>query len=403
MRGFYRRRVYMPLLFCAFLLSLFACTKDKKDASTPPGPAAQPDRQIASASPEIIALGTAVLKFQITGPANAMQIVASADDVELRLLRLTAPDGEILFDAERISDQRISEAWEFQSSPHTFNYPLRADQPPVISGTYKAIYETREAGRQRLIDAKPALDVITKNDPDLTRGTITLNVIFGNVAVNSKDTRDGINAALRISRIMLERFGILVFTEVIPAPNLPSVLPNPATGADLYYETSAAVEGGINLFFGNAVESFSSRSYVSAIAGSSPGPVIPSRKSAVVVDLRKALGSDGRFDADDGDSFDNIDDSEVRLLAESVTQEILQYMGLPESMRFSGGTVIDTDGLNSEKCPNLEACEENKGANGNLMFPFPLKIDQSSKSSFYPRDRLSTEQAELVHRYVGMD
>ena len=408
--GFYKPRVYYPLLMCSLVFSLIACTKDREDPRAP-APAAAPLLQVNAAPAETVSEGTSAVQFEITSEVNAMQLVAHAENVQLRLVKLLDSEGNFLFDSDNLLDRQISSAAVFQASPHTFNYPLIAKQAAIRSGSFFAFYETRDPRNNALLDSEVTLDVITKLDNDFSRGTLNINLLLGGVASNSKATLDATRSAMRISRIMLERFGILIYTNEISLPQLPDIVNNPITGDSLYEELSAASEGGINLIIANDIRNFTSERYVSALAGASPGPVIPTRRSAIVVSIRKATGTDGLFDASFSSSsnrqtVDRLDDSEIRLFAESITHAILRYLGLPISQNFAAGITADTDGLDSEKCPTLNSCQDNKGANGNLMFPFPLQVFGSrnnSGDSFFPRDRLSKQQIEIAQRHMGID
>lgn len=404
--AFYNPRVYKPFLWCCFIIALVACKEDPDEAEAPP-PTSQPSVIVTQAPSESVANSVAAASFELNDQADAFQIVAYAsDEVELRLLRLVDSGGNIIFDSSRVSDQKISSADEFQPSPLTFNYPLLADSPELIAGRYAVEFETRSAGNGKPVDSPVTLDLITKNDADFAKGTIRVNLLLGDVASNSTETKNAISGAMRLARVMLERYNIFINTNELELTTLPSVMPNPFEGDVFYEELSKASEGGINLVIANDIEDFSARRYVSGIAGSSPGPVVPTRRSAITMSLIEATGPDGRFDAEDSDNnFDTIDDSEIRLFSESIAHEILRYMGLPNTVTFSQSTVVDSDGLNSEKCSNINSCDDNDGANGNLMFPFPLSEDANTggDDEFHPRDILSTQQVEIAQRYVGLD
>jgi hypothetical protein len=401
--SFYNPRIYLPFFVCSLLLSLIACTEDK-EATFSETPAEQPEFTDSSIKSEAAETPQRSIKFSLDHAPAAVQLVASVPNLEIRLSKLTAPDGEVLFDAARIVDTNITSAANFQASPLTYNYPLLSTQTPLTAGEYTAEYETRDPNNQESTGAEISLAVVVKDDADLQNGTINLNIILGGIASNNDEIRNGIEDAINLMSIMLERYGIGIYANIIPLPESPEVLPNPQTGDTIYEEASKESDNGINIFIVNNIENFNAERYNSVIAGSSPGPLIPSPRSAIAVSLSIATGNDGKFDADaDDPESDNLEDSEKRIFAESLTHELLRYMGLKNSVTFNSNEVSSTDGLDSEKCSNINSCEDSEEANGNLMFPYALPKDDFSGEKFYPRDRLSPQQVELAQRYVGIN
>lgn len=404
--AFYNPRVYKPLFVCCFLVSLIACTKEEEKDAFTDTPAAAPQIQSNEVKSDAPVSGISSVTFEIESAVTSIQLVAHSADAELKIVKLSDSNGNVLFNANGLSDRDLTEASNFQASPLTFNYPSLSTQDTLRSGIYTAQYETRDPQTQDPKDSEVSLDLITKNDSDLIKGTINLNVILGDLAANNKEMRDGIESAVKLASVMLDRYKLSLFINYINLPELPEILPDPVAGDVFYEEMSQANEGGINLFFANGTEKRSGQIYNSTSAGASPGPVIPSTRSAIVVSLANATGQDGRFDADSSNSnnTDSTEDSEVRLLAENLCHEILSYLGLKDTVVFNSNIVVDTDGLNSEKCANRTACEDSKGANGNIMFPYALPMSNSgSGQKYYPRDRLASQQVEIAQYNVGVE
>ncbi len=403
--SFYKPRVYKTVFALCFLISLIACTEDSKnETSTSSDPSTPQDIKVTENKSETSKDGRTSVKFKLNeADISAIQLVAESQDSQIRIISLTAPDGNELFDVKNLFDEKITASTNFQNSPLTFNYPILSSQDKLTRGEYLAIYETRDPSTRALKDSKISLDVISKKDSDLQSGILNVNIILGGIASNDKNIRDGVESALGIMNTMLQRFSLNVFTSLFELPQLPDTLPNPQTGDVLYEEMSKSVDKGINLYISNNANFSTGRPYDSVLSGSTPGAITPTRRSAVVINLSIATGSDGQFDAKGYDT-DSINDSEVRLLAESMTQGVLSYLGLQDTVTFGSSQVTDSDGLNSQKCSNMQSCQDSKGANGNLLFPYPLQEDgNASGQKYYPRDRLSSQQIEIIQRYVGVE
>ncbi|MCO6431920.1 MAG: hypothetical protein J5J00_13760 [Deltaproteobacteria bacterium] len=406
MMAFYQPRVYRPILFLSVVIALISCTNSSDNDNPPPGTA--PSSLGALQEREVSENRTVDFEFDLGGEIAAFQLVARNENEQLRLVEIEDPEGNLVFDSTRALDNRLSGAGSLQNSPVTYNYPQLSSQPLLVPGTYRARFELEPAefnsDSDEVIISSVSLDLLTKSDGDLLTGTVNVNAVLSASAAGSRNIRDAVEEAFRISQKMLSRFGVQLHIEFFNLPELPETLPDPMAGDLLFEELAAATEGGINIYIASSVPSLGGqREYVSAIEGASPGALIPSPRSAIVVDINRAAGEDGLFDHSDEEDDSDIDDSEVRLLAENVTHSLLSYLGLSDTVNFSGSTVASSDALDSEKCTSLDACQENKGANGNLMFPFPLEDEDSDQDKFFPRDRLSPQQIELLQRSVALD
>ena len=388
-------------------MSLISCTEDKKGEPASE-PAEAPVTLDSTGAIEAAEQGFQVVSFDFDSDSEVMQIVASAEGQQLRLVTLVSPDEVVIYDSKRSGDLALSPAGTFQASPNVFNYPQKTSQAPLIRGRYVASYEVKGTSSSATEPPPISLEIVTKDDSDLSSGIVNVTVLYSGVVFNDKALIDDVRAAFNTTQLILSRANISLYVQEVDAPALPEILPDPKKGDVLYEELSKVNEDGIVMVFSTNASGIASDQYTSASAGSLPGPAVPSPRSAIVVSLTRATGSDGALDADyddDSDYVDQVDDSEVRLLGESMAHEILHYLGLPNSLTFQGSTVVASDGLNSEKCLSINACEENRGANGNIMFPFALQNRDSNNSgySFYPRDRFASQQIELIQRSVLVD
>ena len=77
-------------------------------------------------------------------------------------------------------------------------------------------------------------------------------------------------------------------------------------------------------------------------AGSNPGALAPSPRSAIAISYNAAAGGDGVIDSQD-DRNDLAHTSEVRLMAEAMAHEILHYLGLQDTLVFEGNVAVEDD------------------------------------------------------------
>lgn len=340
--------------------------------------------------------------FEIDKAATVMHLVALSESGRLRLSEIIGPNGRSIFDVTDTASRKYSAAGEFQAQANVFNYPFGDPAVRLVQGRYVASYELEQIGNTPISDAELAqirLRVFTKSDSDQQTGVVNITLLYGDVVSNSKELRDSVEKVIQLTQDHLQRAGIRAFLERVELPELPEVLPDPVIGDVLYREIARESNRGLQVYFGTDARGTGGQLNRSVRAGSSPAPLIATSRSAIVVSLAKAAGSDGRFDGPDRNFHD---DSEFDLLADNLSHEIFHALGLRDSVTFTGATVSSTDGLDSEKCTSSVACQQNKGASENVMFPYALKRPDVDGQEFFPRYRVSDQQTVFANRHIAV-
>lgn len=232
-------------------------------------------------------------------------------------------------------------------------------------------------------------------------GELPLNIIYSGAIATSSDNIDAIESSLAVATEILTRGGIQPRFNYLSLRELPNILPNPSLGDPLYLETATEAEERLNLYFGVDVDSLKSPLNRLGQSGSIPGPLVPTTRSAIAYSVSQAAGDDGVFDSDE-DERQSDHTSEIRLFGEVIAHEILHYIALVDTVTFQGGTVVNSDVTDSEKCITLDECEDEGDAAQNIMFPFPIEQDQDfggrdeDSEEFLPRQYFSSDQIEII-------
>ena len=389
---------YSAILLC-IICCLSACSSDSPDKG-------ESDLDVGklSASGVSDAQGRGSVSFRIAEGVTHFQLITHTTGATLGLAALVGPSGEVLIAGDTT---RVSGATQFTSGPNVLNFPVPGVTAPIQAGEYTAFYVTENPGGDDVGSARLRAEVVTKSDADPSNGTLKVDVVFHGAIKDSVETIDGINSAIGIFRQIYERAGLLLDVERYEIQGS-TPIPNPRSG-DVFYERLSAQTrpNSLLIVFANQVSNLQAPDGQSAVSGSLPGAFVPSNHSAIAVDLQAAAGFDGRFDfsSDEFGGFsDREDRNEIRLLAESLVFSTGQYLGLFETVTLEGDIVSSTDLLDTEKCINRTACQNNKGANGNIMFPEPLERRFGDiEDEFFPRDRISAGQRAVLHSSPGVD
>ncbi len=352
--------------------------------------------------------GINTVSFPISSGTKAFQLITTMDGQAIKVVKLTSPNQEIIFNADTYYSSYLTEGKAYQKNINVFNFPTIPNSTELESGTYTITYQIES----QKSDVSANTILIIKEDSDLSIGVININVIFAGSVANSSEIITAVKKAITDYTIpTLKKSGIKPSMNYISYPSLTSILPNPQTGDAVYENVSNKLPAGINLFIGSSIKDFQPYKGQSGLSASVPGAVLPCKKSAIAFSISNAVGDDGEFN---GDGYDDVDDEEketdegdeIRLFSDSISHEIFHYLGLRNSVEFSSNTVVWSDGLNSEKCVEKHRCEQLKNTRENVMYPYPIKHDSNSDDRnyyWYTRNIVSSEQRSLANFWVGLN
>lgn len=269
-----------------------------------------------------------------------------------------------------------------------FNWPVDGGDPALAPDTrYTVRAEVNE------VPATYRVRTVVKQDDDLTRGLVRVRMVLDDEVAARADWVKAIDAAVAVWRAdIFDVTGIEIDATFIQG-DLPADLSPPGFGSEDVYEALSsgrsprqvdvvlvsALAGGVGLL---------------GVSGGIPGPVGPSGRSAVAVNMLESAGPDGVFDL-----------AETRLLGETIAHEIGHYLGLfhPMELPFSviGTQIEQWDALDDTvQCTELIGCATVLA--NNLMFPTPVCFEDppDPDTPCVRQTALTVDQEALIQRAV---
>lgn len=363
---------------------------------------------VAEYSDKTDANGNFSVVFNLGENVSAFQLITKVEGEEIGATRVISPSGEIIFNGDTYYSNYQTDGKQFDKNINTFNFPVSTTSSNLEAGTYTVNFKIKS----KKSGVSTSSSLVIKSDTNKSNGVVNLNVIFMGSVANSEELIKHITNALdSYSIVTLNRAGIVANVNYYSYPKMPSILPDPRAGDAIYESVANAVPSGINLFMGADIENFSASDGHSGVSASVPGPVLPTKKSAIAFSINKAVGRDGEFNGRgnsgvDNDEKETDEGDEVRLFSDSISHEIFHYLGLRNSVEFIVNTVAWGDGLNSEKCVEKSRCEDIKNARENVMYPYPIKHQANTYNRNYywfVRNIVSSDQRMVANKWVGVN
>lgn len=400
------------LTLTILIILICGCTKDSEDLyvqsdqQSPAPYSVKEEKQTESCC----AAKTVTVQFSIDQNTTSFQVITKASQQPIRIVHVTGPNGDIIFDRTKAGDIAMSNAGEFQNQVNTFSYPIFSNLETVSAGNYSITYELSNPEDPAVLEST----ILTKHDPNLTQGILNINLVYAGPISTAYASKIAIEDALEFTRAIFRKANVDLRITEYNVPEAPALMPNPTSGDPIYEEFAKITGPGINLYMAADVANLKVANYSSGITGSNPGPFIPTTRSAVVISINKASGSDGLFnggrDIDEHYQQDYGKDpkvfDETRVMAETITKELLRYLGLAHSVEFQGNTISRSDIVDSPKCNSKKDCFNDRLARHNIMFPEPAtgrKYEHGRNDLIlYPRVDLSQGQTMMINRAIGV-
>ena len=398
----------LPLrLLPLVLLTLAGCTSSDDDVADTFSDLSAPyvvRRDQAQGSIEEPGLIT--LPFSLPRDVDSFQIVARCVGCALAIDSVRDPRGDVIYFASDPRTAYLTQAGIQQSRVTTLNMPIFPRDAGFVSGQYAVVVRTFSG------PADVTLDLAYKTDYPAGDGIITLNLVYAGSVGSTPDTLDAVDDAIQISRNILADHGFRLNVNKYYLQELGGFLPDPYIGDPVYEEIGEVLGQGVPLYLASQVsirKPSVSNEFVFAAPASNPGPLMPTVRSAVVVNISQAAGPDGEFngrgnDSTDGSEKDTDRDDEIRRLAENMINASLKYLGMRDTVQFSGSDVVATDGLTTTTCITQRGCEDEERVRENLLYPYPVEGNDREDGRFlFDRYNLEAEQKQLLMRQVGVN
>ncbi len=327
--------------------------------------------------------GTARLEFEVNPGETAMLVTAEVNPgYQTHFRTVYDPAGRSVFQAFDWTGTEYSKTNAgYVSQVSTLNWPVSGDDPGLAAGEY--ILELGVVDSNESYVSQPVfVDILLKPDGDFSIGELQVDLIYTGGLQDDEDLRGAVDEAKDVWEELYAGMGIDVDFHELAYDKVDDVEP-PAFGDESTYDD---ISGSTSLRTVNVVIAPSIVSYeeIFGIAGDIPGPLVRTGRSAVLISADLSAGPNGVFSAE-----------EKRLLAETMAHEVGHYLGLfhPVETTWETWDVLD----DTPTCDTEFECVEELG--DNLMFPFPV----CAGFSCTPQGIITDEQADVMHRYVGVD
>jgi hypothetical protein len=316
---------------------------------------------------------------------RSLMLVAStvASAARVSVLSITDPAGATVFRwQDWYNEPRLLTNAIFAERTGTaINWPVRAEDPPLVPGTYLLRLGTYAVDG---ITSRPGVDLeittLTNRDRDLTRGVLSVVIVWAAGLAADAALVSATARAVDHWNDVWGAVGLGVTVRYVESTIDPA-LPRPsAMSGDLLRSASELAEPGeVVVIVGETVDAGSD---LYGVAGHIPGPIVPSPLGASVVGWLANAGGDGTFS-----------DEDVRLYGEVLAHEVGHYLGLfhPVERTFDTWDALP----DTPECRTEAACESMLGTN--LMFPYSICDATSCLSTTV----VTGAQRGVMQRFTG--
>ena len=355
-----------------------ACMYDEKNYTIDPGEVIDGLRSsqttVTSGSEGVVSL---TVPFTDTDSSILLTLKSNA---LLALETVVDGDGNVILDTLDWygESQALTDAIYADSNDVVLNWPIRDSDEQLRSGDWEFTFATLDDLGVYRADYDANVYTQIKEDYDLDSGAITVTIGLTPDTEEDPDILEGVEAAAVCWQDMWSDFGLDLEINWISAALDPS-LPYPIASTEIENIASQGTDRDILMLIG---ETINNDVGTLGLAGSVPGALIPTERSAVVISWLENAGIDAIFDA-----------SEVQIMCETMAHETGHYLGLYHPVESD---FIEWDALDDTlMCEDEWTCEEE--LSDNMMYPYPI----CNSGQCVNQDNLSADQLGVMHRYVG--
>lgn len=328
--------------------------------------------------------GLVSVEVDVADNTDSFMVTLEGEDALMSLESVTDPnDDEILYWEDwYYGTQSLTYAFYPNSTEVVFNWPVRAEDGKLAAGTYTLSFGAITPSGDTYYYAPGAKvdgTLQTKADSKISEGTVKVLVVYADGVGDEEDVVAATESAVEIWREVWSPYGLVIDVTYVDGAIDPA-LDLPGAGGDALTQASEdGTDEDLTVVIGETIDG-SVEFY--GVAGSVPGSLIPSVRSAVVVSWLANAGGDGKFS-----------DEDLRIYGETLAHETGHYTGLfhPVGIDFDVWDALD----DTPQCGNQTNCESSMGDNN--MFPYPV----CDFNSCIPQDQLTDDQMGVSQRYTG--
>lgn len=289
-------------------------------------------------------------------------------------------DGNILLDSLDWygEEQALTDAIYADANDVVLNWPIRDSDQQLSAGDWEFTFATLNDLGVYKSDYDVSVYTQIKEDENVNAGTISVTIGLTPDTEGDADILEGVHAAAACWQDMWSDFGLEVSINWI-AVALDPALPYPISSAEIEQIAAEGTERDILMLIG---ETINDDEGTLGLAGSIPGALIETERSAVVISWLENAGIDAVFDAE-----------EVQIMCETMAHETGHYLGLYHPVESD---FLEWDALqDTPMCQDEWDCEDQMS--DNLMYPYPI----CSSSGCVNQVELSSGQQGVIQRYTG--
>jgi len=301
-------------------------------------------------------------------------------DADVAVDRVLDSSGNVVLDYRDFPSPRLFSQGLIPLGPYSsFNWPVRGIDGPLKSGEWTVEVAAIDKEQKYVPDLTLQVDSYTKNDDDLSDGTVSVRILFDETTGQDEAIRVATQNAVAEWRDIYSNWG-LSLNIAYEDTTLDFDLDVPDDRTDQYRDLNQTGEvEQITVIIGHYIDGGLDKF---GITGAIPGAVAHSPKGVVLVSWLALAGQDAKFDSE-----------EIVLFGETIAHESSHYLGLFHPVEDSWDRwdfLSDT-----QECSDTASCEADLG--DNLMFPYPV----CDATACQPQRVLSVEQQEVIHRFTG--
>jgi len=265
----------------------------------------------------------------------------------------------------------------------SFNWPVRAEDGPLVDGTWRAVLATYNYSAGYVPNVDVEITAHNALDEDTSAGDAQAVLIYADGLDDEAEVVAAVEGAVERWREVWAGIDLDLSVRYLSDVGLDADLPSPSDARTdlgvIRAMSELKEEGEIAVLIGTTV---AGDAWTYGEAGNIPSALVPSEYSAVVLSWAAHAGGDAAFNED-----------EIRLFGETMGHEVGHYFGLfhPVEDGFRYWDALD----DTPACENRPTCEEKLGEN--LMFPYAI----CDFSDCLPTWQITDDQAGVFHHYTG--
>jgi hypothetical protein len=325
--------------------------------------------------------GLAKMRLPIEAEDDAFLLTASTDSPnQVYTDRVVGSEGTLFSAPDWWDSPFIATSGAFPTSVMTFSWPWN-ERSVLSEGPYRILLGTVDSQEAYLGGIDVDVDILIKDDPDLTSGTLAVTIFYaGDTSEDAEIITATEEAVERWEEIYAE---IGISLEVTYTGWSLGNLDPPGWGSAAEYEAISAASGprSVNIVIAPTIELWDE---IYGIAGDIPGPLTATARSAILLSVEVSWGADARFSQ-----------GEVKLLGETMAHETGHFLGVfhPVEITWNEWDALDDTPI----CDSETNCLGEMA--DHLMFPFPL----CGALTCDPQFKVTEDQTAVLHRSVAVD